>query len=423
MQSLVLRRRFSALIVALFVATPACVAGLNELDVGVTLFNQGKYADAIVHLSAAQAVPNQTARALYYRALAELKLGRKTAMDTLRALVAVAPDSPEGRLAERYIAGVSGLGSAQAPALQLQRQSARSGADQSAQAPALQIQEEEWNPPPAHVKVPYTEGRDGWMHVQATINTNQIVDMVWDTGASNCSIPANIYGRLPEDTRTTQVETPLGKEAAYIARVPLDVGGLKRSVLTTFMSGTAVIGQSFFRDYAVEVDRKAHLIYLDRIGAPPRRAADNTAPDSSLVISADGAVKRVVRGAASVAPAQPKPQYQLHFERESGLLLIDIYVDNRRVQAYFDTGCAAKGIAMTAAMAASARDRIVEKVDKQIDHQKIVNLTLGPINLQDVKVTIANGLSRPLVGPAILGRRGYRIDPARQEIDFDMFEE
>jgi predicted aspartyl protease len=124
-----------------------------------------------------------------------------------------------------------------------------------------------------------------------------------------------------------------------------------------------------------------------------------------------------------IATPAPKPRAAIHFEREAGLCLINILVDNRPVQAYFDTGCAARGIAMTAAMAASARDQLVEKTNKQLEHQKLVDLQLGPVKLANVKVTIANGLSRPLVGPAILGLRNYRIDPVRQEINFDLYDD
>jgi predicted aspartyl protease len=411
----VLRRQFSALLLALLLCGPAAAAAPTELDVGIGLFNQGKYNDAITHLSAAQAVPSLMNRALYYRGLAELKLGKSSALDTLRALVALAPNSPEGKLAERYLSAAAGT--AQAPALRLQDRAAE--------------EEEKYNPPAPHVRIPFVDGRDGWMHVQATINTNQIVDMVWDTGASNCSIPVNVFGRIPQDAKTTQVETPAGKEPAYISRIPIEVGGLKRTALTTLMSGTAVIGQSFFRNYEVEVNRQEHAIYLDYVpagGAATRPKATADLPlDSPLVVTADGAVRRVpIRRGRTIMPIAtpaPKPRAAIHFEREAGLCLINILVDNRPVQAYFDTGCAARGIAMTAAMAASARDQLVEKTNKQLEHQKLVDLQLGPVKLANVKVTIANGLSRPLVGPAILGLRNYRIDPVRQEINFDLYDD
>lgn len=398
----------------MLLAGAALAAAPNDLDAGIALYNQGKYTDAIARLSTAQSVPTQTARALYYRGLAELKLGRnKTGMDTLRALVADAPASAEAKLAARYLSAATGAAQAPAPHLQDKPGSTAN-------------QAEFFHPLPSHIRIPYTEGRDGWMHVKATIKGNQTVDMVWDTGASNCSIPTNIYGRIPPDAKQTLVETPAGKEPAYITRIQIEVAGLKRSAITTLMPGTAVIGQSFFQDYEVEVNRKEHALYLDYVtagGAASRPKTEPPTPDSSLIATADGAVRRVVHRLPPHPQIPPKPHHSLPFERESNLLLIDILVDNHPVKAYFDTGCAAQGIAMTAAMAASARDRLVRKVNKQIEHQKIVDLTLGPIELQNVKVTIANGLSRPLVGPAILGKRGYRINPASKVIDFDLVED
>jgi predicted aspartyl protease len=341
--------RFSVLAAFLQICSwqqPAVCAETNELSVGIQLYNNGEYVRAIDHLSKAQATQTLMARALYYRALSEFKLGRNgAATDILRTLVAVSPSAPEAAVAKKYLVNLEAPTPAEAASL------------------------------PKHLKIPYTQTKDGWLHITATVN-GQKLDMVWDTGASNCSVPLYAIGGVPRNAKNTTVETPTGSQQAWIAPVNIQVGDLKRSALTTVMNGTPVIGESFFQDYKVEFNKEHHIIYLDYVGTA---------------------------GGAKPAAAS---KFQLPFEREAGIIVVDINVNGAKMKAYFDTGCAGKGIAMTTAM---TRDRFVD-------------LSIGPIT-KHVPVTVADGLTRPLVGPAIFGDRNYRIDPVRQVIDFDYVQE
>jgi predicted aspartyl protease len=329
--------------------TPAC-SDTNELLAGIQAYNNAQYTQAIDHLSRAQATQKLVPRALYYRALSEFKLGRNgAATDTLRTLVALSPNAPEATLAKRYLTLV----------------------DNPSTTP-------DTAPLPKHIRIPYRQTKEGWLHVDATVN-GQSLDMVWDTGATNCSVPLEAIGGVPRNAKNISVETPAGPQQAWIAPVKIEAGELKRSALTTVMSGTAVIGQSFFQDYKVEFNKEQHKIYLDYVGT----AGSGTAT-------------------AGAAP-RPTSKFQLPFEREAGILLVDIKLNGTVMKAYFDTGCAAKGIAMTKAMT----------------REGFVDVSIGPISRQHVPVTVAESLTRPLVGPAIFGDRNFKIDPARQVIDFD----
>lgn len=347
-----LRRAVLAFLLCILSDFGAWCAEGNSLQRGIECFNNKQYVQAIDLLSRAQADQVLAPRALYYRALSELKLGRTVAAaDTFRALVAISPNSHEAHLAQQYL-------TAQRPPASLLLQTASL---------------------PKHVRIPYRESRDGWLHVNATVNGKK-VDMVWDTGASNCSIPLSVIDSLPKGAKATTVETPGGAQPAWLAPVAIECGDLKRVALTSIMDGTAVLGQSFFRDYLVEFNKKQRLIYLEYVG------------------TADGARKpRVVS------------KFQLPFERESGILLVEMTVDGEKLKAYFDTGCAAKGIALPRVLASTM--------------PKTVDIALGPITRKAVKVTVADGLSRPLVGPAIFGDRDYKIDPVHQVIDFEYVQE
>jgi predicted aspartyl protease len=348
-----LKSFFSLTIVALIACPIAQCAADTDLARGIALFNSAQYKQAIEQLSKVQSSQAAAPTALYYRALAELKLGRATAgADTFRALIAIYPQASEARLAQTYLDKIAASG--------------RVVASNSAL--------------PKHLKLTYREGRDGWLHVIAKVN-DQNIDMVWDTGATNCSIPMTAIGHLPPNSKSASIETPSGLQRAWLAPVEIRCGDLKRVALTSVMDGTAVLGQSFFRDYVVEIDRKQHLIYMD------------------LASTADGGTQK----------HSADSKFQLPFQRESGIMLIKITVDGDQMQAYFDTGCAAKGIAMPRPMAQA--------------RPKTVDLCMGPISRKGVKVTIAEGLSRPLVGPAIFGDRDYKIDPVRQVIDFDYVQE
>jgi predicted aspartyl protease len=339
---------FIALCIVLLLQAPA-VAQKTRLSKGVELYNAGQYAQAINELAAAQNDPAQMSKALYYRALSELKLSKtKEAADTLRALVRLAPTSSEAVAAKDYLQKL-----------------------QQGNRPTQAL--------PKHVKIPYRLGADGWMHVTAKAN-GQEVDLVWDTGATNCSLPLQYASSIPPGAVKINVETPHGTKEAWAAPIEIEVGGLKRKAMTTLMGDVAVLGQSFFGDYKVEFNKEHRNIYLDYVattaGAPPTRRNFS--------------------------------KFQVPFEKEAGILLVDIMLDGRPTKAYFDTGCAAEGVAMSTAAAQGRR---------------YMDLTIGPISRKRVPITIANGMSRPLVGPAIFGDRGYKIDPARQVIDFDYVRE
>lgn len=347
------RCAFLAFLVCVLSDSYAWCSEGNSLQLGIQCFNNRQYVQAIDLLSKAQANQAQAPRALYYRALSELKLGRTVAAaDTFRALVAISPSSHEAHLAQQFLAA--------------QRPTAAGSPLQTASLPK-------------HVRIPYRDSRDGWLHVNATVNGKK-VDMVWDTGASNCSVPLSLIETLPKGAKSTSVETPGGAQPAWLAPISIECGDLKRVALTSIMDGTAVLGQSFFRDYVVEVNKKQRLIYLDYVG------------------TADGAKR-----------PRAVSKFQLPFERESGILLVEMTVDGEKLKAYFDTGCAARGIAMPRTLANTM--------------PKTVDIALGPITRRAVKVTVADGLSRPLVGPAIFGDRDYKIDPVHQVIDFEYVQE
>ncbi len=397
---------------SLLILTASGTAGLadNYFEAGVAQYKAKDYKKALTYFGVAVRQNPGDANALYYRALTYQALSdRKSAIQDYATIISNFPSQPAARYA---IAALSGLDPAYCRQLTrgasreqsgLSRLSSGTGSSMAlTQAPAA-----DYASLPEQTRIYYQEQdatNPNLISVPATINGRPI-NMLFDTGADGVVIGKNQLQQLGIPAPTGK---PTGKTGGVGAGGAIDVwlmpcdiqlGGIRRRVQVYVQESLAtspLLGQSFYRDLAYEIDSKAKTLVLK---------------------------KKHLMSAGSA-----NSSYNVHFERMGRHLIVPVEVNGNQMKMIFDTG--ASNIAFTKEQLANAHIKIPE--DAQVGtstgvagdtvsyHFPIGRMRMGPIDRSDVPVSAVSdaNMPYPLLGQTFYAGWQYTIDDEHQQIVF-----
>ena len=281
------------------------------------------------------------------------------------------------------------------------------------------ITEAEWKELPAKSRIPYSH-ENGHLQVKAKINGRD-VKMIFDTGASICTLSTADYpgvlskGNLSK-AQPVPIRRPHGITRGRLCRVELTVHDITRrvNILATREPGVSVVGQNFFKEYNYMIDP----FYIRLTKAPYRPPADKIEIISRDPYQVDDLYKESKPDKKPVSKNEIKTadyqdRFKLPFKRMGELMLVDMEVNDHKVKACFDTGCAVDGIVMP--------PQFYKLLEIKVDGEKkniADKVVVGPIHKKYVKVSFAPTLQFLLIGPKIFDRP-YTVDQKESCIVFD----
>lgn len=277
------------------------------------------------------------------------------------------------------------------------------------------ITEAEWKELPAKSRIPYSH-EEGHLQVKAKLNGRD-VKMIFDTGASICTLSTADYpGLLSKGTlskaQPVPIRRPHGITQGRLCRVELTVHDITRrvNILATNEPGVSVVGQNFFKEYSYMIDP----FYIRLTKAPYRPPADKIEIISRDPYKVDD-IYTEPKPTSKVEKKAPDYQdrFKLPFKRMGELMMVDMEVNDHKVKACFDTGCAIDGIVMP--------PQFYKLLEIKVDGEKkniADKVVVGPIHKKYVKVSFAPTLQFLLIGPKIFDRP-YTVDQKESCIVFD----
>lgn len=271
---------------------------------------------------------------------------------------------------------------------------------------------------PQESRIQVTKQPNGAAVVQAQLNGRSI-DMLYDTGATECSFGKNHLTELGIKLPTgphTGYATGIGDggmQKTWSMRANLRVGQIERRNFPISVQDNLptepLLGQSFFRDFRYEIDNQASAIRLVRT--------------DSAALAANRRSTSIYAGATS------QSSRDVPFRREGNELVVDVLVNGRSIPMIFDTGAdhITFGSQHLRTVGLSIPDDAEEGVtggiagSTKIKRFSVRRMQLGPVIKEDVPVSAVEGhstLPHPLLGQTFFGNWKFAIDNANSVIKF-----
>lgn len=235
--------------------------------------------------------------------------------------------------------------------------------------------------------------------------------MIFDTGAEICAfgkdnlVAAGIPVPTGKSTGTSHGIGDGGAQETWGMNVDLKVGTIERKnfhiKVQDSVHGHPLLGQTFFQDFTYTIDNGARSIHFVK--------------------------KRISAGSAYAADPSRDPN-SVPFTRHGNELVVNVSVNGRPTQLYFDTG--ATSVTLTKAQVKQLGLTIPEDADT-LEVQGVAGSTrarrfnvrsmrMGPIEKRDFDVTVCDsemaGLG--LLGQTFYNDHQYTIDYERGYIHF-----
>lgn len=410
--NLALRRKLarlsiaSSLVLNFFILFNAPTHASDALGSAIALFNRKDYVTSS-EIFRSLTESKQGATALYYLALCYSRTGHNSeAHAVFERLTQLHPLTAEAGLAKKYLAAA---GPAALPVSAAVVKSAQSEREEALARQITKLKEsldglppaisrEEWQKLPLKSRIAI-QRRHGHLWLQAKVN-GQSCDLVFDTGATGCTISTLDYPRLVSQEQLSKakdvmIQRVYGPVHCKQLTCEITVQDITRTIPVIFINeeNCSLLGQNFFKEYSYQVDD----FYLRLTRAPHWE-------DAKVATAASTSTS------ASAAARKNEDRFSLPFELDRDTMLVDIQVNGVTTKACFDTGCAMPGLvchpSMATKFALTHGGRLAERV------------IVGHIIRLDVPVNYVMGIDTPLIGPAIFNRP-YTVDQASRRIRFD----
>lgn len=369
----------------------AASAQAGGYDAAVGLYNKGQYQPASLGFQKLVSSGKADANTYYYLASTYQRLGKyDLAKKMFETTVAKYPDSPAGGYARQALANLS------QPAVRTTTTTTTTttiSVNTAAGASGENL--------PSEDRIPIKTGHSGHILVQAQVN-GRTLDAMFDTGAETCAMSVAQWTALglakpnrPPDTGITGVG---GVEPAWTVVAPTSLGKFKRNTSWLISEGfgtTPLIGQTFFKDLQVNLERRSGYVHLVRAGSVRRDVPYNT--------------------------------MDVPFEKAGNNMLVTVKVNGDPIQMYFDTG--ADGVAMSLMHFHMLGLRFDDQTMVGTSHgaggssrtymTKVNSIELGDIRKYNFPIAVLeNPLPHPLLGQSFFGDRRYVIDNDAKMIRF-----
>jgi clan AA aspartic protease (TIGR02281 family) len=393
---------------------PACAeGGGGDIANAVAAYNQGQYQQCVNLLEKVVKTGKADANSYYYLACAYQKIGKLPKARALFSLLSAKySNTTAGAYARQALSqgnfsgassgvtsgmassGISGAGStATARALVAASGSGANSRRSSSESslPAEYTPDEE--------KVPIRVGNNGHVHVNAIVNGHSM-EFMFDTGAEVCCLSLSEWLSLglprPTQPPDTGINGVGGVMPAWSMRAPVQLGKVKRNaVFLVAESVPPLLGQSFFQDLQVNLERRSGYVHLMKKGTSARNIPYNT--------------------------------MDVPFRKAGNNLLVTVNVNGRPIEMFFDTGADDVSMSIThfqrlglraaedaTAGMASGAGGSVQTMQTRVD-----SIELGDIRKYNFKISVMfNNLEHPLLGQSFFGDRRFVIDNEKGVIHF-----
>jgi predicted aspartyl protease len=245
--------------------------------------------------------------------------------------------------------------------------------------------------------------------VSGAINGRPVKAMRFDTGAEMCLFGKNHladYGiQPPSGPATSEVRGVGGSQDAWRMNVDLKVGNIERRNFTitvqNVMNSPPLLGQTFFKDYQCQVDKRAGKIRLVRSDVYSRSAS---------------------------AASHFQSQQSVPFTKEGNLLVVEVEVNGRRTKMVLDTGADETQFTKEQLQAASV---VIPQNAQQSESRGVGGATtalvfpvsrmrMGPIAKDNYPIRVLGTahMPYPLLGQSFFGDWRYSIDNVNNQIKF-----
>lgn len=387
---------------------------------GIKLFQQGQYKQACQVLRIYSDANQTDAEAMYYYALA-LHYGgnRSEARDKYMRVIQTAPESPAAansrkalaKLAPDLLTKLSQTATPQktdGASLEVLTQ-ALDKAKREQKAALLETRAKTGlDKIPDECRIYCQRTRNGHYILEAYLNGRPIKCM-FDTGAEG-----NAFGKnhLKALGLTPPSGTPSGKSQGvgdggaqdfWIMEADLKVGTIERKKIEISVQENLptypLIGQEFFEDFTYTIDNEASCIHL---------------------------VRKSKKGGSIYAALNDTNS--IPFTRYGKEMLVEVEVQGKKAQMYFDTGAA--GVVFPAKQLDELGIKIPEDAyqgrssgvagSTNTKFFKVTSIKMGPISKSNFYISVPDGYAMPhgLVGQSLLNDYEYTVDYENSRIHF-----
>jgi clan AA aspartic protease (TIGR02281 family) len=364
---------------------------------GVSLYKQGKYAEAAKVFEAACRNPAADPNTLYYYALTSHQLGNyDKAKSAYQRVVQQYPGSPAGRMAAQALSSFAPGG----------RTDSGYGSTPGGATENLENL-------PEQARVYYTPSHSGQIIVDGYINNRQI-KMLFDTGAESCAFGKNHLKELgiPAPTGIATSKTRGVGDSGLIdtwnMTATIKVGNIERKnvpiSVQEVMVGDPLLGQTFFKDFTYTIDSGSNTIQFNRKKRMPAVSYS--------------------RGSSSSGT----DRNSIPFLKVGNTIMVTGFVNGKSMQMIFDTGAdhTVFAYADMKNLGIVIPDDAQEVVQSGVAGDttgvmfKIQRMIVGPIDRADFNISVLRGFEagHPLIGRSFLGEWQYTIDNDAKIIHF-----
>lgn len=246
-------------------------------------------------------------------------------------------------------------------------------------------------------------------YVSATINGRQVPHMLFDTGAEIVLFGRNHlqqYGITPPSGPATSIVKGVGgNQNSWRMNVDLKVGNIERKNFTITVQETMdappLLGQTFFKDYQVSIDKQGRQINLTR----------------------NDVYKHSIASATPYGNVNNVP-----FTRQGNLMVVQVQINGRTIPMCMDTGAGATQFTKEQLQLASvdipqdATSGAVSGIGGTTQTQifPVSRVKMGPIDKSNFPIQVVGRASMPypLLGQDFFGDWKYSIDNVNNAIKF-----
>lgn len=379
------------------IACSAASAQGNAYDNAVGLYNKGQFQPASLGFEKLVKGGKADANTYYYLASTYQKLGKyDLAKKMFENTVAKYPNTPAGGYARQALINLSQPAVRTAAIATTNTTTAATGisaVNTTGGANGENL--------PAEDRIPIKTGHSGHILVQAQVN-GRTLDAMFDTGAESCAMSVAQWCALglpkPNRDPDSGIAGVGGVEPAWTVEAPMSLGKFKRNTKWLISEGfgtTPLIGQTFFKDLQVNLERRSGYVHLVRAGSARRDVPYNT--------------------------------MDVPFEKAGNNMLVTVKINGDPIQMYFDTG--ADGVAMSMMHFHLLGLKFDDQTMVGTSHgaggssvtymTKVHSIELGDIRKYNFPIAVLeNFLPHPLLGQSFFGDRRYVIDNEAKMIRF-----
>ncbi len=244
------------------------------------------------------------------------------------------------------------------------------------------------------------------LYIEAYLN-NRPITVIFDTGAEGCVFGFNHLQQVGMQPPTGKPQGQAqgvgsgGRQDMWLMKTKMRIGNIERANFPICVQknlGTEpLLGQTFFRDYHYTVE------------------TDSNQTSGNIHFVRAGGAKQ-----SGSVYKQRETNSEVPFTREGKEMVVNVTINGKNVQMYFDTGAASVVLSGAQAKAAGIQipEDAVEGISQGIAGETkslnfpVRHIKMGPIEKQNFNISVIEdlGVKKGLLGQSFFGDWRYTID-------------